>query len=297
MEIGQSGNLVVVQMSRDVWDDYLDPSTSSMESELGLPQPQHRKGVVTYEAPPRVAMELAGYLGDRGGTLLGQSGEDASNRRAHREAVKIANAIEEEVRASRKRGTLLKNSSSNQPVKGSTSMPKVTRKASAKTAAKPAAKAANAVKEAPAKTRRSQEDVDALVPEFLEQIREGATLRALKQEFGFSDDGPIRAALYRAGFDRKGEEHGEEAESIDAKKAAGKKQVVKLRESEGAAWYRLAFLTGLSEPEVKAIVADAGGPTGRVYREPAPKPEPKPRAAKGTKAKAKAVAADPSNQD
>src|SRR4051812_16932852 len=136
-------------------------------------------------------------------------------------------------------------------------MPKVTRKATTSkgkatatksTPAKSSGGTATATKEAPAKARRTQEDVDAMVPQFLERIGEGATLRALKQEFSFTDDGPIRAALYRAGYDRKGEEHGEAEGSIDASKAPGKKQVVALRANEGAAWYRLAYLTGLTEP-------------------------------------------------
>lgn len=186
---------------------------------------------------------------------------------------------------------------------------KVTRKATgtkAKAATPKATKAApaksggtaTATKEAPAKARRTQEDVDGMVPQFLERIGEGATLRALKQEFGFTDDGPIRAALYRAGYDRKGEEHGEEAGSIDASKAAGKKQVIALRANEGAAWYRLAYLTGLSESEVKSIVSEGGGETGRVYvkaEKPAKAATTKPAGAKAGK-RVKATKADPSEQ-
>jgi hypothetical protein len=187
-------------------------------------------------------------------------------------------------------------------------MPKVTRKATtskakaATTKSTPAKSSgggtATATKEAPAKARRTQEDVDAMVPQFLERIGEGATLRALKQEFGFTDDGPIRAALYRAGYDRKGEEHGEAEGSIDASKAQGKKQVVALRANEGAAWYRLAYLTGLTEAEVKKIVADAGGETGRVYvksEKPAKAATDKPAGAKTGK-RVKATKADPSEQ-
>jgi hypothetical protein len=154
------------------------------------------------------------------------------------------------------------------------------RKAAAKGGAKTAAKSstaknsskASAAKESTAKaapkgesSRRTAEDVDKLVPQFLKRIESGATMRALKQEFGFSDDGPIRAALYRAGYDRKGNEHGETGGSIDATKAAGKKQLVKLRNDEGAAWYRLAFLAGIGEAEVKKVVTEAGGSEGRVY--------------------------------
>jgi hypothetical protein len=147
-------------------------------------------------------------------------------------------------------------------------MTKVTRKAATKAktgGTKTATKAKAAPKESEGKTRRTQADVDALVPDFLKRIKDGATLRALKAEFGFSDDGPIRAALYRAGYDRKGEAHGEDEGSIDASKAAGKKQLVALRANEGAAWYRLAYLAGITEAEAKTIVTDAGGEVGRVY--------------------------------
>lgn len=109
------------------------------------------------------------------------------------------------------------------------------------------------------------EKITANVAKIAKALKGGTTMRALKGEYGVSDDGPIRRALYFAGFDSKGEKHGETADSINTKTAAGKKQVVKLRADEGAGWYRLAFLTGLSEAEVKKIVADAGGPTGRVY--------------------------------
>jgi hypothetical protein len=141
------------------------------------------------------------------------------------------------------------------------------KKSGAKSAAKSPAKVAEPAEPAAASngsTRRTTADLDAMVPKFLKAIKGGATMRAVKQEFGFSDDGPIRAALYRAGYTSKGEEHGEEADSLDASKAAGKKRVLALRE-EGAGWYRLAYLTGLSEGEVKTLVKEAGGPTGRVY--------------------------------
>lgn len=114
-------------------------------------------------------------------------------------------------------------------------------------------------------SRRTQADVDALVPKFRRHLQGGGTMRALKQEFGFSDDGPIRSALYRAGFDSKGAEHGESANSINPKNKTGREKVLKLR-SEGAGWYRLAFLTGMTESEVKAFVAEHGGSTSRVYR-------------------------------
>lgn len=114
------------------------------------------------------------------------------------------------------------------------------------------------------KARRSAADIAKLVPALVKARKAGTSFQALKKEHGFSDDGPMRAAMYREGYDAKGDKHGESAESIDASKAAGKKQVIKLR-SEGAAWYRLAYLTGLTEGEVKKIVKDGGGSESRVY--------------------------------
>jgi hypothetical protein len=148
------------------------------------------------------------------------------------------------------------------------------------------------------KTRRTAEDVAKLVPEFRKHLKAGGTMRELKAEHGFSDDGPIRAALYRAGFDSKGEAHGEDAESINPKNAAGKKQLVALRK-EGAPWYQLAYLAGITEGEAKTLVADAGGPTGRVYpaSEKPAKSSGKSSGKKSTGKKSsgkKATAADPS---
>lgn len=172
-------------------------------------------------------------------------------------------------------------------------MAKVTTKAGKK---KPAAKPAAANDT----TRRTKEDVDALVPTFVEHLSNGGKMKELKAEHGFSDDGPIRAALYRNGYDSKGEEHGEEAKSITATNKAGKAKVAKLRADEAAPWYRLAYLTGLTESEVKAIVAEVGGEvSGRVYKEAEAKPaaskKPAAKAAGKKSGKAaKAKAADPS---
>jgi hypothetical protein len=135
--------------------------------------------------------------------------------------------------------------------------------ASKTTAAKSAAKPA-AAKETTS-NRRTQADIDAMVPQFRERIAGGATMRAVKQEFGFTDDGPIRAALYRAGFDSKGNEHGETAGSVNPKNKTGITKLVALRNNEGAGWYRLAFLSGLGESEVKTLVTENGGAAGRVY--------------------------------
>ena len=133
------------------------------------------------------------------------------------------------------------------------------------TAAKATPAAAEQPKANGRAARRSAEELEALVPEFVEHLSGGGKMRELKLKHGFSDDGPIRRALYFAGYDSKGAEHGDEADSIDATKAAGKKQLVKLRNEQGAAWYQLAYLSGLGEAEVKRIVTEAGGAEGRVY--------------------------------
>jgi hypothetical protein len=140
--------------------------------------------------------------------------------------------------------------------------------------ASPAKKGSASAAKNGASTRRTAEDVDALVPQFLSKIEDGATMRQLKQDFGFSDDGPIRAALYRAGYDRKGEKHGVKAGDLAGTKGAARaKKMVELRK-EGEAWYVLAHRFGVTEAEAKSLVSEAGGPTGRVYKaseKPAPK--------------------------
>lgn len=139
----------------------------------------------------------------------------------------------------------------------------------AKPAAKKAGSAAKASASKPAAKKATGrtgaiEKINASTTKIAKALREGATMKSQKAEYGVSDDGPIRAALYRAGFDSKGAKHGEEKGSIKPGTAAGKKKLVALR-NEGAAWFRLAFLADTTEAEVKKIVADAGGPTGRVY--------------------------------
>jgi hypothetical protein len=136
--------------------------------------------------------------------------------------------------------------------------------AAAKATGSTATKAKPAAKKGGTGRTGAVEKINASVAKIAKALREGATMKSQKAEYGVSDDGPIRAALYRGGFDSKGAKHGVEAGSIDATKAAGKKLVVKLR-AEGAPWYALAFQTGLTEGDIKKIVAEAGGATGRVY--------------------------------
>lgn len=66
-----------IEIPGRVWDDFLNPLTSGMEKDLGLPRPTHRRRgrgfVVRYEnVTANTARELAEYLRDRGETLLNQ---------------------------------------------------------------------------------------------------------------------------------------------------------------------------------------------------------------------------------
>jgi hypothetical protein len=87
-----------------VWDDYLDPDTTTMQRELGLSStPVYRRrgrgGQYTYRDVSReVAGELAGYLEDRAGTLLCQSYEDPAERRPHHRALRLARDIRKQLR-------------------------------------------------------------------------------------------------------------------------------------------------------------------------------------------------------
>jgi hypothetical protein len=105
--------------------------------------------------------------------------------------------------------------------------------------------------------------INANVEKIAKALKGGATMKSQKEAYGVSDDGPIRKALAVAGYDSKGAALS--VEKFNAGNAAGKKRVVKERQG-GTAWYILEIATGLSESELRAIVADAGGPTGRVYR-------------------------------
>jgi hypothetical protein len=178
-----------------------------------------------------------------------------------------------------------------------TAVKKVIKKSSAKpAAAKPAAKA----KSNGGKTRRTAEDVRKLVPQFKKHLQGGGKMKELKAEHGFSDDGPIRQALYLEGFDSKGNDL--PAGSHDKISATGKALATRLvkERGEGTPWYALAHRTGKSEAELRAIVEEAGGPTGRVYRKDPEKAAKKAAAKKSTAKKvtkkATAAAVDPSEQ-
>lgn len=91
-----------------VWEDFLDPMCSGMQAELQLPEPRRvRAGKgsrYVYDAVPKeTALHLAGYLHDRGDTLLGQGISDPydpfekADRDMLRAAVKTAATIRMDV--------------------------------------------------------------------------------------------------------------------------------------------------------------------------------------------------------
>lgn len=134
------------------------------------------------------------------------------------------------------------------------------------------------------KKRRTAEDVRKLVPQFVKHLQGGGKMKELKAQHGFSDDGPIRQAMYLEGFDSKG--NALPADRTGEIKATGAKlaqALIKAR-SEGVAWYELAHRTGKTEAELRTIVSEAGGEVKRVYRK-----DPEAEAKKAAKASAKKV--------
>lgn len=95
---------VTVTMPRTVWDDFLDPLASGMQSELELPAPRHRAlgrgGQVIYDdVPIDIARELGDYLRSRAELLLSNSDPEfeARERGMYRRAISVADAIESHI--------------------------------------------------------------------------------------------------------------------------------------------------------------------------------------------------------
>lgn len=129
--------------------------------------------------------------------------------------------------------------------------------AAAKTGAK--ATATKAKTNGGERTRRTADDVDKLVPQFVKHLKGGGTMRDLKTEHGFSDDGPIRQALARAGKDSKGN-------SLELPKVANTGKSVAAARKAGHAWYIIALALGKTETEVKDMAEKAGADiVGRVH--------------------------------
>ena len=112
-------------------------------------------------------------------------------------------------------------------------------------------------------SRRSRDEVRALVPQFVKALQGGSTMKEVKQQFGFSGGQVIREALAAEGYDSKGNKLS--LESITDKGAKLTKRLVAERQA-GVPWYILSTRTGKPESELRALVEEAGGPaSGRVY--------------------------------
>jgi hypothetical protein len=134
------------------------------------------------------------------------------------------------------------------------------KKVTVKTGAKAKATKATAAKASGnGRVKRTQEDVDKMVPAFRKHLQGGGTMRDLKTEYGFSDDGPIRQALARAGFDSKGNK-------LELPTVAGTGKSIRKAREAGHAWYVIALATGKTEAEVKSLAEQAGmNVAGRVH--------------------------------
>lgn len=110
---GPRTRAITVTIPESVWDDFLSPDVSQMEGELGLTElradPFYRRrgkgGQRVYENVLRAdALEIAGYLYDRGDLLLGQGISDPddefekASRDCYRRAIKLADEIRERAR-------------------------------------------------------------------------------------------------------------------------------------------------------------------------------------------------------
>lgn len=96
-----------------VWEDFLDPSCSTMQDELGLGAPERQKigagwRAVYRDVPVAAAADLAEYLHDRAETLLGQSFDsyDEWDRRA-RDMYRAAIRAAAEIRSRKQRAQVL----------------------------------------------------------------------------------------------------------------------------------------------------------------------------------------------
>jgi hypothetical protein len=118
-----------------------------------------------------------------------------------------------------------------------------------KSSTKPAAKA-----ETNGSTRRTREEIDALVPEFVAHLQGGGTMQDLKAEFGFSSGQPVRQALARNGYDSKG--NALESDAINETGAKLKKVLIRERKA-GESWYRLAIRVNAERDEDEQVTESA----------------------------------------
>lgn len=115
------------------------------------------------------------------------------------------------------------------------------------------------------RTNAKVQKIKAEVEAIAKRLAGGGKMKAEKEKYSVSDDGPIRIALYHAGYDSKGKPLPEERKAPIT--GTPKQVATKLVKERQAArpLYELAARSGKTENEVKAIIAEAGGPTARVY--------------------------------
>jgi len=101
------------------------------------------------------------------------------------------------------------------------------------------------------------------VHKIAKSLKGGAKMKDVRAEYGFGSGGPIRSELAKEGYDSKGGQI--ELPTLPKGGNALAKALVKQREA-GVPWYTLEIATGKSEADLREIVEEEGGPTGRVYR-------------------------------
>jgi hypothetical protein len=106
-----SDSTFTIRIPGSVWDDFLDPLTTGMASEIGFTTPRFVKRGKGYQAifegvTREQALEVAEYFTDRANTLLGQGTWGMSDdpdimreRGVYRAALKAAERIRQQVRA------------------------------------------------------------------------------------------------------------------------------------------------------------------------------------------------------
>lgn len=140
-----------------------------------------------------------------------------------------------------------------------------TAKAGAKTATKPAAKAADKPK-GERKPNAKVTKINAEVEKIAKALQGGKKMKDMKVQYDVSDDGPIRVALYHAGYDSKGAAlPASRTAKITGNGAALAKKLIAER-GNGVPWYELASRTGQTEAALRTLVTENGGETKRQYR-------------------------------
>lgn len=89
---------MIITMPDAVWEEYLNPDSTAIQAELGLPEPRIRRVGRGFQdiyegVDSEVANSLADYLESRALMLLNQY--DDGHRHTHRAAIKVARRIRE----------------------------------------------------------------------------------------------------------------------------------------------------------------------------------------------------------